>query len=80
MKNFTTSLPIPMLLNIEMVAKELKIPKNQVLMEAFKKWNHARKQMELARSYNKASSNAEFQKLLGMGMEEWESQNRSLEK
>jgi len=72
-KNFTTTLPVSILQELDVVAKELRVQKNDVLTRAFSAWNKARKQAQLAASYKKLSSTdrKDFIAIADEGFEEW---------
>ena len=69
-KNFTTTLPVKILLSLDVDAKELKVRKNDILSDAFLKWDRVRKQKLVAESYSKAANDPEWQDLANSGMED----------
>ena len=50
-RTFTTTLPVSLLHDLDQAAKELHMPKNAIIAEAFTVWNKERKQARLAESY-----------------------------
>jgi hypothetical protein len=78
-KNFTTTLPVQILEELNSASKDLKIGKNDILSNAFTIWNKARKQRMVAQSYRTAAQDPEFQAIAeeGLGdyleqLEKWE--------
>lgn len=69
-KNFTTTLPEGVLLEIGHAADDLKINKNDVIVESFLQWNKARKQELVRQSYGRAKNDKEWQALAEMGIGE----------
>lgn len=70
-KNFTTTLPIGVLAEIDSAAKDLKVGKNDVLVSAFKAWNRARRQAMVARSYKKVANDPEWRELAEAGLADY---------
>ncbi|HYC34701.1 MAG TPA: hypothetical protein VEC13_03130 [Candidatus Paceibacterota bacterium] len=70
-KNFTTTLPHNILRDLDIVSKETKKSKNDILSEAFLKWNKERKQKWVYESYKKAKDDKEWQSMAEEGMDEW---------
>ncbi len=79
-KNFTTTLPTFMLRELDHAAKDLHVGKNDILTEAFLKWNRIRKQKMVAESYAKANMDPEWRGLAEMGMEDWNENIQAWEK
>lgn len=50
---FTTSLPVPVLLELDRAAKEMRRKKNEIVVEALTVWFKEYNQMRLYESYNK---------------------------
>lgn len=73
-RNFTTTLPEHMLVDLGKVAQELSVQRNDILIDAFVSWNKARTQRLLAESYAKAANDTEFQALAEEGMSDWQRQ------
>lgn len=73
-RNFTTTLPESMLLDLGKVARELSLQKNDILIDAFVAWRKAYTQKLLAESYAKAAHDKEFQALAEDGMNDWQAQ------
>jgi hypothetical protein len=71
LKNITTTIPLSVLADIDLVSKELKLPKNQILVNAFCEWNKQRKKNELVSSYKKMAKDSEFQKYSEMGLKDF---------
>ena len=69
-KNFTTTLPEGVLLEIGNAAEDLKRNKNDIIIESFLQWNKARKQELVRQSYSKAKDDKEWQALAEMGIAE----------
>lgn len=70
-KNFTTTLHTDLLQRIEEVSKELKVPKNDILTEAFLFWDKKRKQNFVKDSYAKAKLDKEWKSLSEEGLCDW---------
>jgi hypothetical protein len=64
-RTLTTTLPAPILFELELAAKELGTTKKAVLIEAFTTWNKQRKQELLAKSYERMRSETEAFKQYG---------------
>ena len=79
-KNFTTTLPTQVLQAIEIAAKDLSIPKNEVLIRAFEKWNRARKQALVARSYSKAKEDVDLKEISEEGLSDYSKNLEAWEK
>ena len=73
-RNFTTTLPVPLLRELESAARELGLQKNDIIVEAFTLWNKKRKQALLARSYERVQGKdrEELLRLADEGLEEWD--------
>ena len=69
-KNFTTTLPEGVLLEIGNAAEDLKRNKNDIIIESFLQWNKARKQELVRQSYSKAKDDKEWQALAEMRIAE----------
>lgn len=67
-KNFTTTLPEGILVAIGNAAEDLKLNKNDIIVESFLQWNKARKQELVRESYAKAKDDGEWQALAEMGI------------
>lgn len=72
-RNFTTTLPDSFLRELDRTAKELRVQKNELLMQAFISWSKRRKQALLAESYKKATKKERENliRLADEGLEEW---------
>ena len=72
-RNFTTTLPDSFLRELDRTAKELRIQKNELLMQAFTIWSKRRKQALLAESYKrvKGKDKKGLIRLADEGLEEW---------
>ncbi len=70
-KNFTTSFPTGFLNELEKVAKKMKLPKNDILVNAFVFWNKMKKQSMIANSYKKAGQDKEWCSLGNIGLDDW---------
>lgn len=64
----TTTLPMPILEELEAVSIELKKPKNQILTEAFLEWNSKRKKVILKEKYIRMKTDNEMQTLVEQGI------------
>ena len=69
-KNFTTTLPENVLLELANVAEILKVGRNDIIVEAFVQWNKVRKQELVRQSYGVARTDKEWQTLAEMGIGE----------
>lgn len=79
-KNFTTTLPVQVLSAIETASKDLSIPKNEVLVRAFEKWNKARKQALVAKSYAKANGDLDLKEIAEEGLSDYSKNLEAWEK
>jgi hypothetical protein len=72
-RNFTTTLPDSFLRELDRTAKELRIQKNELLMQAFISWSKRRKQALLAESYKRVKNKdrEDLIRLADEGLEEW---------
>ncbi len=70
-RNFTTTFPISMLTKLDLVSKELNIPKNDILIEAFTKWQKQEVQRQIAEGYKDAKNDPEWMELAEEGMDDW---------
>lgn len=70
-KNFTTTLPITLLEELEKVSKSLKMAKNDILIESFNKWNAGKKKMKLIEIYKKMSTDKEWLEMEKEGLEDY---------
>ncbi len=72
-RNFTTTLPDSFLRELDRTAKELRVQKNELLMQAFILWSKRRKQALLAESYKRVKNKdkRDLIQLADEGLEEW---------
>ena len=72
-RNFTTTLPDSILRELDRAAKELRVQKNDILVQALTSWNKKRRQILLAESYKrvKGKDRDDLIRLADEGLEEW---------
>lgn len=70
-KSFTTTLPDILLRELDDASKELRVQKNDILVQALTLWNKKRKQALLAESYRKIKNKKPLTQLADEGLEEW---------
>lgn len=73
-KNFTTTLNVEILNELDRASKELNMAKNDVLTNAFLNWNNERKQRLVAKSYELAKNDSDWKKLSDEGIGDWSNQ------
>ena len=72
-RNFTTTLPDSVLRELDRAAKELRVQKNDILVQALTSWNKKRRQILLAESYKrvKGKDRDDLIRLADEGLGEW---------
>lgn len=80
MKNITTTLPIQMIGELDGLSKSLKIPKNEILINAFKFWQKETKKQELLKAYKRMADDNESHMFADMGIAEYKENLEKCEK
>ena len=72
-RNFTTTLPDSVLQELDRAARELRVQKNDILVQALTSWNKRRRQILLAESYKrvKGKDRDDLIRLADEGLEDW---------
>ena len=70
-KNFTTTLPLPVLSWLDNIAEETNQNKNDIIENALKLWKKKYIQMKIASSYENAMSDSEWVNFGNSGMKDW---------
>ena len=70
-KNFTTTLPIPLLEWLDEIAQETKQPKNKILETALKTLKRSYTGYQIEKSYAKAAQDPEWIFFGDAGLDDW---------